>query len=609
MSEPGVPILLSLPEPDRPHFRNLALIRPQLPTERQLELVENLARTLASPHLLALIARTPHWLVHPPVLHGLAANEATPEGLRRDLEMAVSLFDLMREMDRAPEGEKAERAEAVKALYQELPGELRPVVKQMAKHMARSVHATGTTLELPPLPSGDPDWEALLRLPPAPGPVRPAYRMSSADRTAQAESTLVQEDLGRFLADEESRVRIAALRNPALSEDTLHGALEAAQAPGLFEEIYQEARWYFKESIREALWTSPFCPGELARRMGATRDLILALERGAAAPGGLDRRRLRRVVSLFTQAEESEYQYLTWWAKRKAPTMLRVIKVFFDRLQRRRATQASGLSPSQAEGRWVSLEERVFLANQATQPEQIQAALRDPDPQVFQVALENPGLAPRDLLPAIPALDGHRAERLAANRTWSAHPAVKEALLHNPHLSEPTALTLLAGLDGPPRLLLDLLRDQRLPHLAVKRLAQERLRAAYEGMDVPQRILALRHSGGELIRHLPAEVFRDEEVLRLLVSDRQVDPAILLRLARNKQTPREVLERIAGHPALMAHPAVMSELLLNPKTPREAARRIWTFLSPSEQQQLLRSPHLPMALRALGQLSPGPAQP
>ncbi|HLO66333.1 MAG TPA: hypothetical protein VK188_04900 [Holophaga sp.] len=595
MAEPGAPFHLSLPEADRPHFRNLALIRPQPPTERQLELVEALARDLSSPRLLTLIARTPHWLSHAGVLHALASNECTPEAIRRDLEMVVSLFDLMREMDRAAEGEKEERAEAVKALYQELPAELRPVVKQMAKQLARSVHATGTTLELPPLPSAEPDWEALTRPPQARGPVRAPYRLSSADRQALAEGTLMQEDLHRLLGDEEPQVRLAALRNPALSEDTLHAALAECRHSGLFEEVYQEARWYFKETVREALWSSPACPASLARRMGATRDLVRALEQE-----GQDRRRLHRIVSLFTQAEDSEYQYLTWWAKRKAPAMLRVIKVFFDRLQRRRATQASGLSPSQSEGHWVSLEERVFLANQATQPEQIQAALRDPDPQVFLVALENPGLTPKDLLPVIPSLDATRAERLAGNRAWSAYPAVREALLHNPALSETTALALLAGLDGPLRLLLDLLRDQRVPHLSVRKVAQDRLRMAFQAMEAPQRILALRHSGGELIRHLPGEVFADEEVLRLLVSDRQVDPAILLRLARNKQTPRSILERIAGHPALMAHPPVMSELLLNPKTPREAARRIWAFLSASEQQQLLRSPHLPVALRALG---------
>ena len=102
------------------------------------------------------------------------------------------------------------------------------------------------------------------------------------------------------------------------------------------------------------------------------------------------------------------------------------------------------------------------------------------------------------------------------------------------------------------------------------------------------------------MRHLPGETLKDEATLRLLVADRQLDPTILLRLARNKQTPRAILELIAGHPVLMAHPAVMTELLLNPKTPREAAIRIWQLLSESEQKHLLRSPHLPTALRALG---------
>jgi hypothetical protein len=133
----------------------------------------------------------------------------------------------------------------------------------------------------------------------------------------------------------------------------------------------------------------------------------------------------------------------------------------------------------------------------------------------------------------------------------------------------------------------------------VKQQALEMLTAAYRNMTVPQRILALRASGGELLRHLTQEILGDGETLHQLVADRQVDPGILLRLARNKQTPREILELIAGHPVLMAHPSVMSELLLNPKTPRQASSRIWGLLSESEQQHLLRSPHLPAPLRHL----------
>jgi len=593
MAERATPFLLALPEADRLHFRNLALIRPQLPSERQIELIESLARNLASPRLLTLICRTPHWLIHPPVLQALAGNECTPEPIRRDLELAVSLFDLMREMDRAPEAEKEERAEAVKSTYQQLPPDLKPIVKQLAKQMAKPVHGTGTTLEMPPLPDPDPDWEALTE-PPAAREAPRTYRVPTRDRVLAAEGTPVQEDLQRYLGDDEAEVRAAALRNPSLSEEVLLAALPGCASADLFEEIYQEARWYFKDSIREALGRAPWCPNGMARKMSGSRDLVLLLE-----GGGRSRRQLHRIVSLFSQMEESEYQYLTFWAKRRAPNMLRVIKIFFDRLQRRRANLASGLSPMQTEGRWVSLEERVFMANQATQPDQIIAALRDADPQVFRVVLENPGLTARELAAVIPHLDPFRVEQLAGNRTWNGHPQVREALLHNVHLREDTALELLRSLAGPPRVLLDVLRDQRIPHLSVKKLALEQLRQAYEAMPAAQRIVALRASGGELMRHLPLEVLKDEPTLRLLVADRQLDPTILLRLARNKQTPRPILELIAIHPALMAHPAVMTELLLNPKTPREASGRIWPLLSASEQGQLLRSPHLPTALRYL----------
>jgi hypothetical protein len=591
MPELEFPFMAELPEADRLQFRNLALLRPQVPTDRQLALIESLARTLASPRLLTLISRTPHWLVHGPILQALAENEVTPEPIRRDLEMVVSLFDLMRDMDRAPQDEREERAETVRNVYQQLPPELKPVVKQQAKLLARTVGTTGNTMELPPLPTGDQDWEALT-LPPGRGSQPPpTFLESKTDLLGRAESTHILSDLELFLLDPDSDIRAAALRNPALSEDVLLGALGHCTNEDFFEEIYQEARWYFREAVREVIYGSPHCLGPMAKKMAASRDLVSLLERG-----NKDRLSLRRMVSLFTQLDESEYQFLTFWAKRKAPNILRVIKIFFDRLQRRRMNQASGLSSSQEEGQWVSLEERVFMANQSTQPDQIIAALTDADLQVFLVVLENPGLGPKELLAAIPHLAEDRAEQVARHHTWSRLPVVCEALLHNIHLSEPTALALLEQVEGT-RALMDILRDQRLPHMVVKQRALEMLRNAYTAMAVPQRILALRGSGGELLRHLPQEILKDEPTLHLLLADRQLDPGILLRLARNKQTPRPVLELIAGHPVLMAHSAVMQELLLNPKTPREAASRIWGLLSDTEQQYLLRSPHLPGALR------------
>lgn len=600
MTDLGSSFLLALPETDRIPFRNLALIRPQLPTERQLELIESFARNLASPRLLTLIARTPHWLVNASVLHALAGNECTPEPIRRDLELAVSLMDLMREMDRAPEAEREERSEAIRTTYQQLSAELKPVVKQMAKQLSRSVNATGTTLDMPPLPTTEPDWEVLTRPPQGRTRTGPVFRAPVPDRVASAESTLLQEDLERFLMDDSAEVRAAALRNPALTEEVVLHFMAMGARPELFDEVYQEARWYFKDPVREAFLEAPACPDSIARKMSLSRDLVQMLERR-----GRSRRQLHRIVSLFTQLEASEYQFLTYWAKRRAPSMLRVIKVFFDRLQRRRTSQASGLGGSPTDGRWVSLEERVFMANQASQPEQIAAALRDSDPQVFQVALENPGLTPRELVSVIPHLDSIRAERVAQSRTWSGYPSVREALLHNVHLPEAAALSILRGLGGAPRVMLDVLRDQRIPHPSVKQEALGMLRQAYLEMSAPQRIVALRSSGGELLRHLPGEVLKDEETLRMLISDRQLDPAILLRLARNKLTPRPILEQIAGHPVLMAHPAVMTELLLNPKTPRQASTRIWGLLSEAEQRQLLRSPHLPTSLRVLTQFGSG----
>ena len=590
MDPRDLPFLSELNPQERIHFGTLVRIRTQLPSESQIQLLEGLGRNIRAPRILTLIARTPHWLAQGPVLQALAENDHTPEAIRRDLEMAVSLFDLMRDLDRAQGAEKEELGRTVRSLYQQLPSDLKPIVKAISKQLARSVTPTGLTLELPPLPTEDEDWERLTRPPRAERPTAPVM-VPRDELLERAQRTQLVEELGGLLTHGDPEIREAARRNPLLSEDLLLGILPSCAAPELFEEVYQEARWYFRESVRAAILDAPRSPQGLARKIAVSRDLTLLLSEGLASLSNL-----RRIAALFTQLDETEFQFVTFWAKKERPQLLRVIKYFYDRLQRKRASMASGLADHPAEGRWASLEERVFLANQAAQPDQFIASLNDPDPQVFMAILENAALTPRELMAAIPSMDRYRAEKLASHPVWGEHPSIQEALLHNPHLEEATALGLLANL-GTPRAFIDLLRDARIPHLELKRQALEKLRAIYLALDIPHRVVALRSTGGELIRHLPQEVLQDLDTLQKLVSDRQLDPSLLLRLARNKQTHRSVLEQIGAHPILMAHPAIMQELLLNPKTPRESAIRIWGLLSDTEQELLLRSPHLPATLR------------
>ena len=355
-------------------------------------------------------------------------------------------------------------------------------------------------------------------------------------------------------------------RIPLISEDLLRRALGQCAVPEFFEEVYAEARWYFREPVRESIQEAPGCPADLSRRLALASHLVAALERGAPNPASL-----RRIVSLFTQLEEGEYQFVTYWAKRQSPQLLRVVKYFYDRLLRQRSGLSSALPERGEDGRWATLEERVFLATQATQEDQIIQVLKDPDPQVFRLALENPALTSAD--PGLhPARPGPRAGRAGG---LPRHLAGGSSGGRDPDPPSPPD-----GSHGPPP-----------PGEPARPQARHRDPAGPPapapggqaprpgdpphpllGMDVSERITALRASGGELMRHLPQEVLQDEETLRRMVSDRQLDPGILLRLARNKLTPRAVLEQIASHPVLLAHAAIMSELLLNPKTPAGSLR-------------------------------------
>ena len=577
---------------ERIHFPSLALIRSQLPTAAQMDHLEGLARNLASPRLLALMCRTPHWLCQAPILQALAQNESTPEALRRDLDLVVSLLAMMRELDTAAPADKAECGEVVKETYAQLRPDLKPVAKMLAKQLAKPIGGTGTTQELPALPADDQDWDLLLAIPP---PVKVAAtlpKLPSEELAARARSTSSTDELAELLLEGDAIIRAAGMENPLANEELLLRVLPFSPHAAFFDEVYAEARWYFRDAIRSTMIDAPACPESLALKISRSFALIQTLSAAPKEASGL-----RRITSLFAQLEESEFQYVTYWCKRQAPQLLRVVKYYYDRLQRRQSS-LQGLLPQRAsEGRWASLEERVFAATQATATEQLVLALLDPDLHVVKLGLENPALTPKVLISTVPSLSREAAEIVSAHRSWGSEKAIQEALLLNGQLSEGTALRALETVTSF-RPLLELLRNPRMPHLEVKRRAQLALKDLYNSMDEENRVQALRASGGEVWRHLP-ELLQDESTLRRLVSDRQLDPSLLLRLARNKLTPRAVLELIAGHPVLMAQAAVMSELLLNPKTPREAAARLWGLLSDTEQQVLLRSPHLPATLRSL----------
>lgn len=579
-------------EAERLHFPTLALIRPQLPSQTQMDHLEGLARNLTSPRLLALMCRTPHWLCQAPILQALAQNESTPEALRRDLDVVVSLLAMMWELDGAPASEKVERSEVVKETYAQLRPDLKPVAKMLAKQLAKPIGGSGSTQELPSLPADDQDWDALLALPAAPKAIVVAPQAPPAALAARARIAASADEVAELLLEGDASVRAAAMENPLANEELLVRTIPFSEHPAFFEEVYQEARWYFRDAIRVAMLDAPACPESLALKLSRSFALIQTL---ASAPKEISG--LRRIASLFAQLEESEFQYVTYWCKRQAPQLLRVVKYYYDRLQRRQSSLQGALPQRASEGRWASLEERVFAATQATAADQLVQVLLDPDPHVVRLALENPALTPKVLVSTIPSLSREAAEAVAAHRSWGEESAVMESLLLNGQISEATALHALESVSGF-RPLLELLRNPRMPHLEVKRRAQLALKDLYGSMDEESRVQALRASGGEVWRHLP-ELLQDEGTLRRLISDRQLDPSLLLRLARNKLTPRGVLELIAGHPILLAHSAVMSELLLNPKTPREAAARVWGLLSESEQQVLLRSPHLPATLRSL----------
>lgn len=105
-----------------------------------LGVVRRIAAWIDSGRVVELICAHPRWYDDWETKESLLRNDATPARWKQDLERAVAIFDLLRELDDASVSaeEKAEVQEDIRHLFKTLPERDRQVVKQRAHALSAS---------------------------------------------------------------------------------------------------------------------------------------------------------------------------------------------------------------------------------------------------------------------------------------------------------------------------------------------------------------------------------------------------------------------------------------------------------------------------------------
>jgi hypothetical protein len=258
--------------------------------------------------------------------------------------------------------------------------------------------------------------------------------------------------------------------------------------------------------------------------------------------------------------------------------------------------------PAAQEEQPVSQEEqpvdRAHLARTTQSQEELAHYAFEADDDVFESFLDNPAASAEQVASLGHKTTRDRIIRIARHQKWFAKSNVREALLKNPNTPEDVALRCLSHV-GRMDSLSRLLRDPRVRSLAVKAGARQRLVDRYRALSVDQRVSSIKASGGQLLQDLWKEAFSDRQALKKLLSDRGLDEAVAVRVARSRIAPREALLALGNNRNLLAKYQVCLELAMNPKTPREVLSRVVPRLTPADRARLRQSRSLTDHTRSL----------
>lgn len=638
------------------YFKLLTVLRKQLTTTAatsQVGVVTNIARWLDAAPVLTLIARTPHWYSEWQIKEALYSNPRTPRRIREEIGRTISIFELMRELDRhgLKDQEKAEIREDIKSLFTTLSGIDKSIVKARAYRLSSSNRQAASgrppTLETPLLPdlgalpeysladllaitkelqgeTGSLD-ESFIK----PPEVVDLTSLSVDEQLVQAQTTGDSSILLQALGSDREDLLSAVLINPNLSEAHVLVAATENPNPAFFRAMTHQERWYQQPEIRSALLKNPHLPRD--RKLGLTLTEQLPTLFEAIDEGG-DRaqaaaKTLGKVID-HLGAEDLIYGLET--AKVLYPHLVHLIfaaPVFTGQAelplsvadeadiyeidhdfeaQLHSASQPVPIvstadainEPVPASRLSSAIELRCQEAATVNEIGQIALLLTDPDDQVFASLLHNPAL-PEDMIVGYArTITADRAQAIYRDSRWTGRQRIQEALLDNPKTPHGIALELLNFVSNPQSLL-KVVKNPKIATIEVKQKALQKLIEIYRALDSSGRISLIKATNGEILHELWEEAFHDEETITTLLKEQYLEDGIVLKVVRSKSAPRSALAAIGANPAWVNNYQIRLELVTNPKTPRDVVARLISRLNPTDRTKIKNNRNLPEYVRAM----------
>ena len=246
----------------------------------------------------------------------------------------------------------------------------------------------------------------------------------------------------------------------------------------------------------------------------------------------------------------------------------------------------------------LPIQEKVARAGSAADVEVLQVLAGESADEVRLALIGNPAASESLLASIARTASPLVAREIYRNRKLFQRPMVRRALLECPNVPSAALVEVVSSM-GDLRGLLGLTQSPKVKSLEVKSRARARLTSLFRGLGPAEKISTVRRSGRPLLKALWTDFFRDEELVLRCLQERQLDPGLVLEIARSSVAPRRALQMIGETPSLSASYQVRLALVRNPKTPRPVAHKLAKTLRPADRQALKRNPATAEALREL----------
>lgn len=582
----SVEILSSLTEQEKSYYLILESLRKQKYTHKEVAFVKNIAMFSSSPLLISYVICCEKWYHNSEIKEALSQNDILPTKFHNYLQTVLTAIELFKSLS-AHSGDKEQKeiiSNELKDLIQTLKDEDKLFLKNLT--LGKLEYPVSNLQENEYINLVTKKYETIFL-----SKTKDSYpELSLEEKLLKAKTSIDSNELASLIIDSNEKIYLKAISNRYLKEKELLETIPEIEEVKALREIYQTPRWFFKERVREALLSNQFIPRDIKESIEKSKELIQLFDKLSKLKRNITERdgTTIEILEKLKTISELELQYITVTAKRKWPSLLNIIKIFYKYNQENiietdKTNKEFEHSTTLSEGNILEL---MNIAATTNDENDLILLLQNNDPNVFRNILTNKNLSENHLTSIIYKLSLTNLLILFNSKKWYKSQKIRSCMIHNPNIIEKIALDIANNMSSVKDYI-DVLRDKKVKSIDVKNICFSKLSTYFESLSEDEKAQEIINTNGEIFRELWGTIFKDESLLETLLLKFNPSEEIVLRIIHSRLTSLSTLQLIAMKQIHFSNIAIVTEFFNNPKVNKEL-RELVVNKAPENVKKVLK---------------------